>query len=96
MKTANPTGCLVLLALSGALLSSCAETYPGGVAATAGDAIAIAERICGNTSLRRYPAPWHGKLIDGIWQLWKPHLALRIHVDAATGRASSCEGAVIE
>ena len=72
---------LVFLALTG-----CAQSFPGGVAQTRGQAAAIAGTSCGALDSR--PAKrWAAQLKSGVWHLWKVNDGVRIdvYVDAKTG-----------
>src|SRR5262249_12053439 len=68
-------------------LAGC-QTYPEGVAATEAQAIAIANRDCGNAFDGADPKGWGARLDSGTWTVWQRHdrLIFYVEIDAKTGR----------
>jgi hypothetical protein len=77
----------IVVTMTGLVAAAC-TTFPGGVAATPAQAIAIADRDCGKSFDGADPQAWAARLDAGVWTVWQRHdrLIFYVEIDAKTGR----------
>jgi len=79
---------LSVVAIAAILLSGCVQTFPGGVAETQSQAIALADQYCGKAFVGMAPERWVARLHGDHWSLLQRHdgMIFSASIDARTGK----------
>jgi hypothetical protein len=79
---------LSVVTIAGILMSGCVQTFPGGIAETRPQAIALVDQYCGKAFQGVVPERWAATLHGDHWQLSQRDdgMIFSASIDAKTGK----------